>query len=220
MPRIAHAIEYEVFIDVEDEDELYDLYVTGQISESTYLSLLDVFRAGTDLDVADRDALYALPNLTYAEVDRILAYRAEAGRIRDPAALVPAGVLSARKLASIAVFLQVGDGPKGRAPATGFAQYQTIWTAKDDRVPPMVLRARITTLRHLTLGMAGVVARNQPGIASWDPNRNALIADGPAARVRLPKVFVQWDTPTYGVIVGSYRIGFGQRLTFDNSGRY
>jgi len=220
VPRIAHAIEYEVFIDVEDEDELYDLYVTGQISESTYLSLLDVFRAGTDLDVADRDALYALPNLTYAEVDRILAYRAEAGRIRDPAALVPAGVLSARKLASIAVFLQVGDGPKGRAPATGFAQYQTIWTAKDDRVPPMVLRARITTLRHLTLGMAGVVARNQPGIASWDPNRNALIADGPAARVRLPKVFVQWDTPTYGVIVGSYRIGFGQRLTFDNSGRY
>lgn len=219
-PRPAQAIEYEVFIDIEDEDELYDLYVTGQIGESTYLSLLDIFRRGTDLDTADREALYALPNLTYTEVDRILAYRTEAGRIRDPAALVPAGVLTARKLASIAAFLQVGDAPGKRAPVTGFAQYQTIWTARDDRVPPMALRARITTLRHLTLGMAGVVTRNQPGVASWDPNRNGLIADAPAARVRLPKAFVQWDTPEYGVIAGSYRIGFGQRLTFDNSGRY
>lgn len=218
--RPAAAIEYEIDVDVEDEDELYDLYASGQLSEGSYLSLLELLRRGTDLDTADRESLYALPNLTYTDVDRILAYRAEAGRIRDPAALVPAGVLSARKLASIAPFLVIGDGGKRRAPVSGFVQYQTVWTAKDRRVPPMALQARVTTLRHLTLGFAGLVTRNRLGPVTWDPNRDGFSAEPLAPRARLAKAFVQWDTPKYGVIAGSYRIGFGQRLTFDNSGRY
>jgi len=216
----AHAIEYEMFIDIEDEDELYDLYVTSQISEATFLSLQEMLRRGTDLDTASREVLYALPNLTYTDVDRLLAYRAEAGRIRDPAALVPAGVLSARHLAALAPFFTVVDPTKRRAPINGFVQHQTVWTARDRRVPAMALQARITTLRHLTLGFAGQLTRNRIGPVTWDPNRQGLIADGQAPRVRLPKVFVQWDTPEYGVIAGTYRIGFGQRLTFDNSGRY
>jgi hypothetical protein len=218
--RPAWAIEYEIFVDVEDEDELYDLYASGQLTEGTYITLLELMRTGTNLDEADRDTLYALPNLTYTEVDRILAYRAEAGRIRDPAALVPAGVLSARKLASIAPFLVLDSRVKAKAPVTGFVQYQTVWTSRDRRVPPMSLQARITTLRHLTLGFAGILTRNRLGPVTWDPNREALIADELKPRVRLPKAFIQWDTPEYGVIVGSYRAGFGQRLTFDNSSRY
>jgi hypothetical protein len=216
----AHAIEYEIFVDVDDEEDLYELYASGQIGEDSYLSLLEIMRRGTDLDTADREELYALPNLTYAEVDRILAYRTEANRLRDPAALVPAGVLSQRKLAAIAAFLRRGEPPKVKAPVSGFAQYQTIWTAKDTRVPPMSLQARVTTLRHLTIGIGAFLTRNRLGPVTWDPNRQALTAEGIKPRVRLPKAFVQWDTPEYGVIAGSYRIGFGQRLTFDNSGRY
>ena len=220
VPRPAQAIEYEVFIDVEDEDELYDLYANGQISEGTYVSLLELLRRGTDLDTADRESLYTLPNLTYTDVDRILAYRTEAGRIRDPAALVAAGVLSARTVGSIAPFLSLGETNKAKAPVSGFVQYQTVWTARDRRVPAMALQARITTLRHLTVGMAALVTRNRLGPVAWDPNRQALSAGDDGARVRLPKAFIQWDTPEYGVIAGSYRIGFGQRLTFDNTGRY
>lgn len=220
LARPAHAIEYEIFVDVEDEDELYEMYASGQLSEGTYVTLLELMRTGTNLDEAGRETLYALPNLTYTDVDRILAYRSEAGRVRDPAALVPAGVLSARTLASIAPFLTIGDRAKAKAPANGFVQYQTVWTARDPRVPPMSLQARITTLRHLTLGFAGLLTRNRLGPVSWDPNRQGLIADGLKPRARLPKAFIQWDTPEYGVIVGSYRAGFGQRLTFDNSNRY
>jgi hypothetical protein len=218
--RPAHAIEYEIFVDVEDEDELYDLYATGQLTEGSYVALLELMREGTNLDEADRETLYALPNLTYTEVDRILAYRTEAGRIRDPAALVPAGVLSARKLRSIAAFLTIGDGQKAKAPVNGFVQYQTVYMPPDPRVPPMSLQARVTTLRHLTMGFAGLLTRNRLGDVSWDPNREGLIADELKPRVRLPKAYIQWDTPEYGVIVGSYRAGFGQRLTFDNSNRY
>jgi hypothetical protein len=196
--RPAHAIEYEIFVDVEDEDELYDLYASGQLTEGSYVALLELIRRGTNLDEADREALYALPNLTYTEVDRILAYRAEAGRIRDPAALVPAGVLSARKLASIAPFLTIGDGAKAKAPVNGFVQYQTVYMPPDPRVPPMALQARVTTLRHLTMGFAGLLTRNRLGAVNWDPNRQGLIADELKPRVRLPKAYIQWDTPEYG----------------------
>jgi hypothetical protein len=48
--------------------------------------------------------LYGLPNLTYEEVDKILAYRAAAGGIDDPAKLVSAQVLSDRKLLAISAW--------------------------------------------------------------------------------------------------------------------
>jgi hypothetical protein len=218
--RPARAIDYEVFIDVDDEDELFDLYVTEQITESTYLTLVEVLRRGIDLDEATREDLYSLPNLTYADVDRILGYRADAGHITDPAALVAAGVLDERTVASLAVFITVGSEELRKAPVRGFVQYQTVWTVRDERAPPMLLQARITTLRHLTIGIAGVLNRNRLGKVGWDANRDALAAQPNRTRPQLTKAFVQWDTEKWGVIAGSYRIGFGQRLTFDNSGRY
>ncbi|HET6582657.1 MAG TPA: hypothetical protein VFG69_04405, partial [Nannocystaceae bacterium] len=215
----ARAAEYEVFVDVGDEDELYELYITDQISEATYLTLLDVMRRGTDLATATRDDLYALPNLTYADVDRILEYRKEAGTIVDPATLVAAGAITRRKLLALAPFLVIEEALR-RPPVNGFARYQGVWTVGDKRVPTMMLQARINAVRHLTAGFGGRLTRDRIGRVSWDPNRQALSASGPKPRVDLPKVFIQWDTPEYGVIAGSYRIGFGQRLTFDNSGRY
>lgn len=220
MARPVHATEYEVFVDIEDEDDLYELYVNDQISEATYITLVDLIRRGTDLDTVEREDLYALPNLTYAEVDRILAYRKEVGHIEDPASLVVAGALSKRKLAALAPFLVVEKLEKVRRAVNGFVQYQTVWMTNDRRAPPMVLQARLYALQHLTVGFAGALTHNRIGKVHYDPNRDALTAEGPAPRPWLPKAFIQWDTPSYGVIVGSYRAGFGQKLTFDTTGRY
>ena len=218
-PGAAAAIEYEVFVDIDDEEDLYDLQATGQIDDATFETLLDLFRRGVDLDVADRAGLYALPNITYDEVDKILAYREEAGGLRDPADLVRGGVLTERKMASIASFLVV-PRPAPKAAADGFVRYRSMWLVGDRRVPPMLLQARVSTLRYLTLGVAGVLERNRPNNVAWDPNREALIADPPGPRVRVPKYFVQWNMPKWGLIAGTYRIGFGERLVFDNTGRY
>lgn len=219
-PRTARAIEYEVFIDVDDEEELYDLYVTQQISESTFNDLLDLIRRGVDLDVASREELYALPNLTYDDVDRIIAYRTQAGRITDPAALVVAGVLPRRTLESIAAFLVVPDPGGEITTVRGFARYRTVWTVEDHRVPPMALQARVSTFRNLTVGAAGLLDRNRLAPVTWDPNRGALVSEGRKTQPRLVKFFAQWDTPRWGIIAGTYSIGFGQRLVFDTSGRY
>lgn len=221
-PGVARAIEYEIFIDIEEEEDLYDLLITEQIDENTFDELVDILRQGLDLNSATRDELYALPNLTYEHVDQIIAYRTDAGRINDPADLVAAGVVSQRILVSIAPFLLV-SGEKAKAPlrgARGFVRYRTMWSNGDDRVPPMALQGRVTTARHLTVGGAFVLDRNRIAAPQWDSNRQALTSTGEQVRPRVAKIFARWETDKWGIIGGTYRIGFGQRLVFDTSGRY
>lgn len=219
-PQAAKAIEYEVFIDIEEEEDLYDLQATGQISETDLQDIIDVLRRGTDLNTATREQLYALPNLTYEDADRILAYRADAGRIADPAALTIAGVLTRRKLSAIAPFLLVPKAEASKAGVRGLIRYRTAWTPRDRRAPPMALQARLSTLRYFTVGAAATLDRNRLAPVTWDPNRDSLSTTGPRTRPRLVKFFAMWDTPNWGVIAGTYRIGFGQRLIFDTTSRY
>jgi hypothetical protein len=219
-PRAARAIEYEVFIDVDSEEELYDLYITDQISEDTFNTLVELRRRGVDLNEADRDQLYSLPNLTYDDVDAILAYREEVGVIHAPGDLVAAGVLTPDKLRSILTFIQAYDTRRKLTATHGWIRYQTAWSQQDRTVPPMTLQARVTTLRELTLGFAGLVSRQRPGNPVWDPTREAMMAPEMKPRISVPKYYVQWDNDRFGIIAGSYRIGFGQRLTFDNTDRY
>ncbi len=218
-PR-ARAAQYELEIDVSDEEDLQELFSTGQISEDTWNTLVQLMRRGVDLDEADRQALYALPNLTYDDVDAILAYRAEAGVIGEPAALVPAGVLSEERLLQIAPFLTVGEQFQALGATNGRVRFQAVGSPADGLPPSMALQARVSTLRHLTLGMAMLTTRLRVGDLRYDPTRDALSAEAPRTRLHLPKFFVRYEDDHFEAILGTYRAGFGQRLTFDNSDRF
>lgn len=218
--RDAAATPYETFIDVNDQADLDDLLASGDISQDTYNELLDLLDVGIDLSTADRDRLYALPNLTYEDVDAIIAFRElQQGRIADPAALVPAGVLSEEKLLAISAFLVMR--PRGAGLAVrGWVRAMTRYTWEDDRLPPVALRGRFTIGRNVVAGFASVMTRLRIGEPVYDPNRDALIADPAGYRFNLPKVFVKYEDERAAAIAGSYRIGFAQRLTFDNSAAY
>jgi hypothetical protein len=215
----ANANVYEVFVDIETEEDLYDLQAAGQISDETLETLIELYQRGVDLNTATRNELYNLPNLSYPEVDSILDYRKEVGFISDPINLVAANVLDERKLLAIAPFLLIRDR-KGGFEAHGFARYQVRWSAEDDRTPPMAIQTRVNTLKHLTVGVAGTLTNNRISTPVADPNRDGLSATAPATRFNLPKFYAFYDAPKYAVMAGSYRIGFGQRLTFDASSQY
>ena len=216
----SDAAQYEIFIDIEDEDDLFDLNRNGQIEDDTFEQLIDLLRQGVDLNLATREQLYSLPNLTYEDVDKILLYRTEAGRINDPADLVVAEALSRRKLESIAPFLIVPKRQDKLAAFRGYVRYQTIVTALDNRAPPMALQGRFQTARYLHFGGAAVLDRNRVAAPRWDPNRDALTTTGQRTLVRAPKYYIGWNAPKWQVIAGTYTIGFGQRLVLDNTNRY
>lgn len=219
-PAPTRAAEYEQFIDVDTEEDLIELNVNGQISADTFETLVELMRRGIDLNTASRDEIYTLPNMSYEDVDAILRYRKDVGTISDPAQLVIADVLTRDQLASIAAFLLVRDPARPRMSTSGFVRYRTAWAHKDRLVPPMILDSQIHTARHLTVGFAGALTRRRVGDIRWDPVRRALSATPEQVRPQLPKFFAQWDTERWGVIAGTYRIGFGERLTFDNTRNY
>jgi len=224
----AQAVPYESFIDVDDEGDLQDLLSAGDITQDTYDELLDLLSQGVDLTTADRNELYTLPNLTYEDVDAIIAYRTlQKGRINDPAELVAAGALSQEKLLAISAFIITrapGENPlaaKGWVRAWTRMSYHDVNTDREGfLLPPVVLRARVTAMQHLTAGIAISNTRLDPGDPIYDPNRGALIAAPMSNHVRVPKAYVKWETDHLAAVAGTYRIGFGQRLVFDNSLHY
>ena len=215
----AYAVEYEVFVDVDSEDAIYELLASDQISETTFNALIDLWERGIDLDRATREELYQLPNLTYAEVDAILAYRDEVGVIDDPADLVAGGVLGADKLYALAGFLLL-QADQRAAPVAGQLEVPVLWVVGDDRPPSSALRARVVGPQGLSGGVAVVMTRNRLGEVRHDPVRDALAAGPAATRVHVPKWHLEWRGDNVEVVAGTYRIGFAQRLTFDVTDRY
>ena len=219
-PTTAHATPYEAFIDVESEDDLYDLLAASQISAETFEILRTLLARGVDLDQATREELYSLPNLTYDDVDAILAYRKTQGYVGDPANLVASASVTADKLLAITAFLIVRSRDRDPNRPRGVVRVFTRAANADDRVPPIGLRARMSVGRYLTAGLAATLTRRRIEAPAWDPNRGGLIADGERVQAHVPKLYVRYRADHLDLIAGTYRIGFGQRLTFDNSTDY
>ncbi|MBW1809962.1 MAG: hypothetical protein JRJ87_17325 [Deltaproteobacteria bacterium] len=219
-PGTALANDYGGFIQIESEEDLLDLLSAQEIDEDAYQTLLELLSDGLDLNSASRDEIYALPNLTYADVDAILKYRDEAGSIHDPVSLATAEVISERKLIAIAPFLLIVDQDPAMFDTRGRFRYLTTYVAGDDSVPSMVLAGKVSTFKNLDVGLTAVLTRNRLSDVAYDPNRDGLSANAASLQVHLPKFFAQWETKNWDLVVGTYRIGFGQRLTFDNTTLY
>jgi hypothetical protein len=225
--RPAHAIPYETFIDVDDEGDLQDLLASGDITQDTYDDLIDLLQSGVEINTADRAELYALPNLTYDDVDKIIKLRdLQHGRIKDPTDLVAAGALTPEKLYAISAFLIINDAKRNPLAAHGFVTTMTRMSFHDFAfggelaAPPLAIRGRFTAMRFLTAGFALATTRLDIGDPVYDPNRGALVAEPRGYQVHVPKAYVKWEDDQKAAILGSYRIGFGQRLIFDNSRHY
>jgi hypothetical protein len=216
----ARAVDYGVFIDIETEEDLLDLKNSGEITDRAFETLKELLDDGVNLNTANRAILYTLPNVTYKEVDAILAYRREAGRIADPADLVKAGAISAQKIGAIAPFILIKKQDVKLFATKGRFKYGISYMVGDQTVPSMFLSARISTFRHMTLGLTLVLTRDWLDKPVWDPTREAMASNPPKIQLHAPKLYLQYKTPKWEVIGGTFRIGFGQRLTFDNTGYY
>jgi len=216
VPRPATAVHYEVFIDIETEEDLYDLLVTGQISEASFGALLQLHQTRVELNRAGREKLYLLPNIDFTDVDGILAYRDEVGSIHTLGDLVAAGVLERKVADSLRAFVMVRPLEVGKGRADGFVRAQTRWTGRYDRLPPATaLQGRIHALGHLDAGAVAALTRNRLSRVRWDPIRGGLSVEPERVRLEAPKAYVEWEDDAWELIAGTYRIGFGQRLTFD-----
>ncbi|MEM8609016.1 MAG: hypothetical protein AAGF92_18065 [Myxococcota bacterium] len=210
----ASAIPFEVFVDVEDEQAIYDLRTSEQISADSFNALLLLYQTKVDLDQADRDRLYALPNLELAHVDAILRFRAEHGSVGSLGLLVNAGILSPRLARTLDAFVEPSD--MTGASVAGFLRVQVQTTGRTDRQPPAAaVQSRVKAISSVDAAVVLVLTRSEVGGLRWDPAREGLSVTPEKPRLAVPKFYFAWDRARWGIIAGTFRIGFGQRLTFD-----
>lgn len=222
-PLAGRAAQYEVEIEITDELDLQELAEKDEISPETYETLLDLLHQGVDINSASRDELYSLPNVTYDQVDALIEYRKLTGHIEDPLALVQAGVLSDEALRQIAPFLIIGERG-AQVPVSGWAKFVGRGAVEDPLTPPGYLQLRVHAPWNLSFGLAATSTRQRIGPVSYDPTRNttrpALVAPAPRYGLEIPKYYGQWRSSQSQVIAGTFRAGFGERLTLDNTSRY
>ncbi|WP_164017835.1 hypothetical protein [Pyxidicoccus trucidator] len=220
----VHAAPYEVEPEVSGELDLLALAEEGAISRETLAALLALRRAGVDPRLATRATLYGLPGLTYADVDVLLRARmrrrdaggraTKHGRARASGAAgsdSPGGLTEEeeRRLASFLVRREPG--------LSGDARLLMAFAASDPLLPPVALQVRAGGLAGMRAGVLLSLARRRLGPLQRDERRRALVVEAPGPAVLLPKLYAHWTGERASVLAGTYRLGFGQRLTLDTT---
>jgi hypothetical protein len=203
----ARAAPDETEAGAEGELDLQVLEEDGLLSDEALAALLDLREARVDLERASRAELYGLPGLTYARVDALLTERESGGS--------PEAVLTPEELRRLEPFLS----RHGREGLSGGLRGVTAYAPSDVLGPPVALQARVEGLAGLRAGVLASLTRRRLGAVWLDARRGALLAEAPAAALSLPKLYVQWTGERASVLVGTYRLGFGQRLTLDTTSR-
>ena len=214
----ARAAIYENTVAIDDEEDLFELQQRGDISDATADTLLELLREGVDLNSADREQLYDLPGLTYADVDAIIEYRKSKGRIDDPSELVGAEAVTAEQLIQIAPFIRI-DAAMPVLPIGGKLRAQGRYTVGDNVPPPAMLQARLRGPWNLSGGFMAFTTRRRAAQPGYDQLNDALQSPGFLYTPHLPRFFVQWKPSNFKLIAGTYTIGFAERLTLDNTRR-
>jgi hypothetical protein len=102
---------------------------------------------------------------------------------------------------------------------SGRLQLQSSTIAGDRVAPPVRFSVHFRLPQGLAAGTSLVTTRLRLGKVHYAPGHRALLAQPARYRVELPKYFVQWKTARHSIVVGTFRIGFAERLTLDNTRR-
>ncbi|GMU00769.1 hypothetical protein KH5H1_48890 [Corallococcus caeni] len=198
LPCVSLAASYEVEPEDSGEQALFALREDGAITAQTLAALLVLRRSGVDPSHASRAGLYALPGLTYARVDGLEA----------------SGGLTPEERRRLAPFL-VSSNPER---VSGDARLLTAFAASDPVLPPLALQVRVAGPEGWRVGLLTSLTRRRLGAVHREASRRRLVAEAPGVSLAVPKFHGQWTGERASVLVGSYRLGFGQRLTLDTTG--
>lgn len=232
---------------VTSEDDLRDLAAQGDLEDEELSTLMELLLDPVDINRADRDELYQLPRLTYDLVDALLVVRAEKGPFTSLAGLLDVPGFTPQILAQLqpfaearpSVLKQVQDelgepqaSLKGRTaytfgerPRPGYEDELTSVTNDDvlrtqglNPIPETYLRARAAFSREYFVGL---VLLEKAEVADWvyDPDDQVFLIGWGQPVYSVEKAVVAVERLQWSAVAGSYTVGFGQRLVFDNTQR-
>ncbi len=240
-PAAVLAREYSVPIKVSAVEELYDLADGDEITSDELELLIALMNRPMDLNRVDRYGLYDLPELTWFLVDAIIAYRAdrEGGftlveDLRDVEGMSEGIYQSIKPFVAVAL---TDDGAEA-VPISGRARFGTVLeaglgedmrqTPRGDSYPSSYLDVQLDLFTYFGFG-AQLIMRPLVD-PQWDQSIGFLVDDGADCpgefnsgcikpRLSLPpkSIYATFEYNEWRVVVGTYNVGFGQRLTIDTT---
>ncbi len=238
----AQGYDYGLRIDVSSEEDIYELYATGELSEADTERLIALFNNKVDLNRASVEELYNLPDVTMDLAAAIVSYREEEGYFRRFAQVASVPGMTEDILAQIAPFSKVRFRIKLEVPATGTVKTRAAYTFGNrpeqvdpenppslgasyrpdelglDTLPSAYVRVRAETESRIETGVLLSVGE---GIASFtfDEATMAYWVNWGRPLFELHKAYVMYHEGSWDIIVGNYGVGFGERLVFDETRR-
>lgn len=242
-PSGALAYDYRVPILVSDEDDLEELAASGDITLEEKDQLLRMLERPLDLNRAARDRLYNLPTLTYPLVDAILEERKKRpfDSVED-LARVPG--ITKEMIEQIEAFVKVTrkrEEKIKRGAVKGSLRVQAVDRIRkaklkdgepdprspaDTALPEAYVRLRAKADNGIEAGVA-VITENTIGEVKYredrpydsKEDRPQLETSGETYLPTFPKAYFMMEQEKWQILVGSYRVGFGQRAVLDTTGQ-
>ncbi len=207
------AFDYGTPIRVTSEDDVYELEYEGEIDEDMRDVLLDLLAEPLDPNTASREELQQLPDVTYALADAILAAR-RAKPFTDTSELRP--LVGRPVWRQIEPFVEVARRADGQRRVSGSASARVMDASSDGEVPAGYARSRVKYAKWIE---GGILVGEQEQLYGPDWSGAEPAFDGYGPRVRLERAYAAARRGVWSVIAGHYGMGFGQRLTFDETER-
>ena len=239
-PEAAQARLYSHAIDIIDYEELNQLLADGLIDESEQVVLAGLLESPLWLNTVERDDLYLLPNVTWAQVEALVDERTENGpydSLEDLAARVEEiDEDTALTLEPFTVVWKRGVGAAKDVRAhvdflvnkhlEGYQELDDDYPARSHSVeqlgygawPAFYLGGGAVVKKWLSFGLAGV-AQEQVKFAQYEPSSERIHAAWGQPTFRPLAGFVAMDKEDIGQVrVGSYHAAFGQGLVLNTIG--
>lgn len=220
-PFNLFSIEYEVEIIIQDEDDIEELYLNGDISAESKEKLLYLLNNKVELNSASRDALYDLPGITMEMADAIIRFREEVRSFKKVKDLLKVKEIPQDVYIQIEPFVFVKVPPKKLKPkipaVRGSFRLKAVDSFTDNYPPEGYIRLRAESGKF-NMGLVGL-SRNRLFGVRFDEEKGVLVAEDEHSGFEIPKGYIYSEGRNLKWLVGSYTAGFGQRLVFDNTSK-
>jgi hypothetical protein len=212
------GFDYGTPVIVRNEYDVYELQSSGEIDEEQRDVLLGLLSNPLDPNRASREDLQSLPDVTYGMADVIIKAR-QARPFSRTSQLRP--IVGPTVWRQIKPFVEVPKAASEKGQAKGLASARMLEQLDDDTPVVAYLKGQVEYQKWLD---AGVIVAEQQNTYGFDYNAagtddDPIRIEGFGPQVRLERAHVAVRRAGWSAIAGYYVVGFGQRLTFDDTTR-
>lgn len=224
----AHARDIGLFLFIDDCDDLERMLVEDELDEEDFEWLMSLCERPMSLNRVSKEILSELPGMTELLAEALVQHRTKVGQFSSFDELLDVYGMTSTLVDQLRPFLTLDDEAFDPAVKSTRVQSKTRtsygqgWRSKSsassiDYGPSFLLEERLDWGETERAGLA--LGLRRTATATWDRDQSVLTSSGLQLTPTLEQLYISGRWTGFRWVVGHYEIGFGERLTFDTTGK-